>query len=502
MKTLAELLQNISTLRRQGDLDREIPDFQFDSRATGAGDLFVAIRGSASDGHAYIGKAIAAGAGAILCQDWPESLPTDYPCVQVEDPREALARIAANFYGNPAAQLKVVGITGTNGKTSVATLLHGLFSSLGYRCGLVSTIRYLIGTDEYPASHTTPDPKQLHAAFAKMAEAGCTHCFMEVSSHALDQRRTEGIPFSAAVFTNLTHDHLDYHGSFANYLKAKKRLFDGLSPQAVALVNADDRNGKVMVQNCAARIRSFGVQRPADYHARIIENTFEGLQLDLEGRTAWFRLVGSFNASNLLAAYSVAVELGVEPEEALRALSAMPGVEGRFQVLRSRDEVTAIVDYAHTPDALASVLDTVHDVNRGQGKVIAVAGCGGNRDAAKRPKMGLIAAQRADRSIFTSDNPRFEAPGDIIRQMLEGVPADLRHKVLSVEDRREAIRMANALAQRGDIILIAGKGHETYQEIQGLKHPFDDREVIRQAWAESGRAMPAMSPDVQPPIPN
>ncbi len=482
---LQQLLTGIELRQTLGSTELEVHDFFFDSRKVSPNSLFVAIHGTQLDGHQFIEKAIAQGACAIICEHLPQDLQDAITYVIVADSQEALAKIAANYFGNPAEKLTVIGITGTNGKTSVATLLHSLFNKLGYMSGLVSTIKYLVGNEVFPASHTTPDPRQLHSMFAQMVEMGCEYCFMEVSSHALVQQRTAAIPFRVAVFTNITHDHLDYHGTFAEYIKAKKLLFDNLDKDAHALINTDDRNARVMVQNTQAKVKSFAVKRMADYRAKILENTFEGLQLQIDQREAWFRLVGSFNAYNLLAAYAVAVELGFEKDEILQKLSTLAGVEGRFESVRAeKTGKTAIVDYAHTPDALQNVLQTIKDVNQNhmQGKILTVIGCGGNRDAAKRPKMAKIAADYSDKVILTSDNPRNEEPQLILDQMDGGISLDQKFKVMRIENRREAIKVAIQLAQPQDIILVAGKGHETYQEVKGVRHPFDDREEVRKAF--------------------
>jgi UDP-N-acetylmuramoyl-L-alanyl-D-glutamate--2,6-diaminopimelate ligase len=490
--TLHDLLSGIQSIRIIGDAHVAISDFHFDSRQVREGHLFVAIAGTSVDGHDFLEAAEAAGAAAIVCEKLPKQLAMSTSTervgqatyVQVADSAAALATLAANFYGNPARRLHLTGITGTNGKTSTATLLHGLFQALGHPSGLISTVTVCIGDREIPATHTTPDPKQLHKAFADMVEAGCTHCFMEVSSHALVQQRVAGLDFQAAAFTNITHDHLDYHGTFAEYIKAKKRLFDGLSPKATAVINLDDRNARVMVQNCRAQVKTVALGTLSDYHGKVLENTLDGLRMDVDGHDVWFRLLGSFNAANLLLVYALACEILGEnrKEDILTAMSALPGVNGRFQTVRGADGRLGIVDYAHTPDALEKILTTVRDImdSRPGANLIVVAGCGGNRDAAKRPVMGKLAATLGDQAIFTSDNPRFEDPIAILQQMEAGIPADKRRAVLTIENRREAIRTACRLAHPGDVIVVAGKGHETYQEIQGVKHPFDDREVLRE----------------------
>ncbi len=483
MITLHDILYKCPLVEVRGDLSTQVVDFFFDSRAVVAGSLFVAVRGTAGDGHAYIGASVAKGACAVVCEEFPAEMAADVVWIKVADAALSLAHIAANYYDNPADKLKVIGITGTNGKTTTATLLYKLFSAMGERSGLLSTVVIMVGENELPATHTTPDAKQLHGAFKQMVDAGCTYCFMEVSSHALVQKRVAGIKFVGAVFTNLTHDHLDYHGDFKNYLEAKKILFDELGSNAFGLVNADDKNGMVMLQNCKGRRLTYSLKRMADYKGRIIENTFEGLCLQLNEREAWFRLIGSFNAYNLLAVYGVAKEMELDEDGFLEELSNIDGVNGRFETISSlKRERTAIVDYAHTPDALKNVLETIRDIRQGSGKIITVVGCGGNRDAAKRPVMAEIATRLSDQVVFTSDNPRDEEPDAILEQMMAGVPITGRRKVMKIENRKEAIAVACRLAQPNDIILVAGKGHETYQEIKGIKHPFDDRLVLAETF--------------------
>ncbi|RMG74038.1 MAG: UDP-N-acetylmuramoyl-L-alanyl-D-glutamate--2,6-diaminopimelate ligase, partial [Bacteroidetes bacterium] len=468
---LSTLLDGLTVTALRGNPDARVERVRFDSREVEAGDLFVAVRGTQVDGHDYLDKAIAQGATVVVVETLPADLPAKVTVVQVPDSAEALGRIASAYYGHPAQQMTVAGITGTNGKTTCATLLFDLFNRLGLRAGLLSTIAYRIGPETYPATHTTPDPLRLQETLARMVEAGCEYCFMEVSSHALVQRRVEGIPFRLAMFTNITRDHLDYHGTFAKYIQAKKLLFDQLGEGATALVNVDDRNGQVMVQNTAATVRTFALKRMADYRARVLENTFDGLLLDLDGEEVACRLHGSFNAYNLLTVYAAARELGLDKAETLAGLSALPGAEGRFEVLRAEGRnLTGLVDYAHTPDALKNVLTTIADISHG-GRVLTVVGAGGNRDRGKRPEMGKIAAEHSDQVIITSDNPRNEEPEAIIAEIFAGVPASLRRKVLRITDRREAIRTACQLAQPGDVILVAGKGHETYQEIKGQRYP-------------------------------
>jgi UDP-N-acetylmuramoyl-L-alanyl-D-glutamate--2,6-diaminopimelate ligase len=483
---LETLLQSVPIIDRHGTQEREISGIAFDSRAVRSDYLFIAVSGTQVDGHAFIDKAIANGASAVLCEVLPANRPAGITYLQVENSRRELAVISANYHGRPAEQLIMVGITGTNGKSTSVTLLHQLFTALGYEVGLLSTVRNLVGTEALPATHTTPDPIQLHALLAKMVEDGCEYCFMEVSSHALVQHRVTGVPFKLALFTNITHDHLDYHGSFRNYILAKKLLFDHLRPDATAVINVDDKNGRVMVQNTRAQVKTFGLKRMADYRTRLMENTFEGLLLEIDQEEVWFRLVGSFNAYNLLMVYAAARELGLEKEEILPKLSAIRGAEGRFEVIQAPESMrVGIVDYSHTPDALKNVLQTIQDINQTQGKVITVVGCGGDRDRSKRPLMAKIAAELSDQAILTSDNPRSEDPQAILDEMIAGVSAAHKRKVLRIENRREAIRTASQLAHTHDIVLVAGKGHETYQEIKGVKHPFDDREELKNAFAEN-----------------
>ncbi len=482
---LNELLRDVPLKAIHGETTRETGHIIFDSRKVKASDVFVAVKGTQVDGHQFIDVAIANGAQTVVCETLPGSLAPGITFVHCPDTNQALGLLAANFYGRPAEQLIMAGVTGTNGKTTSATLLYSLFTTLGYRCGLISTIRYLVAGEESTSTHTTPDPVAIQALLAQMVEAGCTHCFMEVSSHALVQQRTAGIDFRVAMFSNITHDHLDYHGTFAAYLKAKKMLFDQLKPGAVAIINADDKNGKVMVQNTRGKVRFFSLRSLADYHARILENTLEGLLLRIGETEAWFPLRGSFNAYNLLMVFAAAVELGLEEDEVIEGLSRIPMVEGRFQVIvHPAAKNTGIVDYAHTPDALENVLSTIQDINQGQSRIITVVGCGGDRDKTKRPKMAAIAVRMSGLSIFTSDNPRSEDPEAILADMMAGVAVEDRRKVITISDRREAIRTAVRLAQPGEVILVAGKGHETYQEIKGQKLPFDDRELLMQSFDE------------------
>jgi UDP-N-acetylmuramoyl-L-alanyl-D-glutamate--2,6-diaminopimelate ligase len=481
MKALRDILYKASIEETIGDMALDISSVEFDSRKVKPGCLFVAVRGTQTDGHQYISQAIEKGATAVACEELPQSTNDQITWIRVKNSAHALGIIAANFYDNPSQSLKVVGVTGTNGKTSIATMLHALFTALGYRCGLLSTIKILIDDKEISASHTTPDAVQIQALFSEMVNAGITHCFMEVSSHAIDQHRVAGVVFAAAIFTNLSHDHLDYHKSFDAYLAAKKKLFDHLPSEAYALVNTDDRNGKIMVQNCKARISTYGLKNMADFKCRILENRFEGLQLNIDGLETWFRLVGAFNAYNLLAVYGCALLLGESKEQVLVNLSGISPVEGRFEHFTSPDGITGIVDYAHTPDALENVLKTITAVRTGNEQVITVAGAGGNRDKSKRPLMAKIACLLSNRVILTSDNPRSEEPEAILDDMKAGIPADKKRITLSIVNRKEAIKTACALAAPGDIILVAGKGHEKYQEIKGVKYDFDDKEILKEA---------------------
>ncbi len=483
---LQNLLAATTPVRIAGILDREIDRIVFDSRQTTRGGLFVAVKGLHNDGHAYIEKAVLNGAHAVIVQDWPQALHPEVAYIQVPDSAVALGRLAAAFYGFPSRKLRLAGVTGTNGKTTTATLLHGLTTQLGYKCGLISTIENKIGEEILPSLYTTPDAVAINSLLAEMVERGCSFAFMEVSSHAIDQKRVEGLEFAGAVFTNITHDHLDYHKTFDNYIRAKKALFDGLGKDAFALVNVDDRRGLVMVQNCKAKVYRYGLRHMADFKAKILENTLEGLHLEIDGFDFHARLVGEFNAYNLLAVYAVAVLLGHDKTEVLTALSRLKTAEGRFDMVAgAQRSITAVVDYAHTPDALEKVLLTLVKLRGASGGIITVTGCGGDRDKAKRPLMAKAACDWSRQVILTSDNPRSEKPEDILADMLKGVPPTAAQKVLTITDRRQAIRTACALAQPGDIILVAGKGHEKYQEIQGVKHPFDDKEVLREALAEA-----------------
>lgn len=477
MKLLQDILYKVRLEGVVGKTNVAVESITSDSRAVRPMALFVAVKGLQSDGHNYIGKAIELGAAAVVCQELPEKLEESIVYVQVADTSKALGIMAGNFYDNPSEKMKVLAVTGTNGKTTVATLLFRLYRSMGHKCGLLSTVVNRINEVEIPSTHTTPDAVALNDLLARMHREGCTHVFMEASSHALHQNRMAGIQVDGAIFTNLTHDHLDYHGSMNEYIKAKKILFDQLGSNAYAVVNADDRYHDALVSACKARVRTYALHTMADYKAKLIENTLEGLQINIDRFELHSPLIGEFNAYNLTAVFAAAVELGTDPTAVLVHLSALGAPEGRFQYIRKQDGTTAIVDYAHTPDALENVLNTIQSV-RGQEEIISVVGCGGDRDRAKRPVMAAIAANKSDRVIVTSDNPRSEDPKAIIQEMVAELDPIQKKKVLSVTDRREAIEVACSLAKPGDIILIAGKGHEKYQEISGVKYPFDDLQII------------------------
>lgn len=476
---LSEVLKNIKPLQVAGDMDVEICGVNIDSRRIGNGHLFIAMKGTLADGHKFIGKAIDQGVRAILCEDMPEELKAGVTYVQVPSTEDVAGRAATNFYGNPSTKLTLVGVTGTNGKTTIATLLYNMFRKMGHKCGLLSTVCNYIEDEAVPADHTTPDPIELNMLLARMVEAGCEYAFMECSSHAIAQKRIGGLTFAGGIFTNLTRDHLDYHKTFENYRNAKKAFFDALPKSAFAITNADDKNGMVMVQNTKATIKTYSTRSMADFKARIIECHFEGMYLDIDNHEVGVQFIGKFNVSNLLAVYASAVMLGQRPEDILLVMSTLHSVSGRLEPIRSPEGYTAIVDYAHTPDALANVLNAIHEVLDGKGKVVTVCGAGGNRDKGKRPLMAQEAVKQSDKVIITSDNPRFEEPQAIIDDMLAGLNAQQMKKVLCIVDRREAIRTACMLARKGDVVLIAGKGHEDYQEIKGVKHHFDDKEVVR-----------------------
>ncbi len=458
----------------------------FDSRKVKEGDLFVAIKGTLTDGHAFIDKAVALGAKAVICEQLPQDTSGHITYIEVNDASFSLGLIVANFYDNPSTKLKLVGVTGTNGKTTVATLLYKLFIEMGFRVGLLSTVQNKIDGRVIASTHTTPDPVSLNALLSEMVTAGCDYCFMEVSSHAVAQHRIAGLSFVGGVFTNLTHDHLDFHKTFDAYLKAKKAFFDALPKSAFALVNVDDKHGRVMVQNTGAYKKTYGLKNIADYKGRIVESHFNGMLMHIDGREVWTRLVGAFNAYNLLAVYSVAVLLEQDTTKVLTVLSRLTGAEGRFDTLLSGTGIVGIVDYAHTPDAVENVLRTIVELRKNKEQIITVLGCGGDRDKTKRPEMAAVAAKLSDKVILTSDNPRSEDPQQIIREMEVGVPADKRRNVFSITDRHEAIKAAVHLAQATDIILVAGKGHEKYQEIMGEKKPFDDKAILSELFKELG----------------
>lgn len=479
---LNDLLKNVKPLNIEGDADKDIKGINIDSRKIELGHLFIAIKGTQTDGHKYIEKAIELGATAILLEEMPtEPINKCITYIQVKSTEEAVGNVATTFYGNPSHHLKLVGVTGTNGKTTVATLLYNMFRKFGHKVGLLSTVCNYIDDEVIPADHTTPDPIALNELLAKMVAEGCEYAFMECSSHAIQQRRIGGLKFKGGLFTNLTRDHLDYHKTFDNYRNAKKVFFDDLDKDAFAIINADDKNGMVMVQNCKAQIKTYSTKRMADFRARILECHFEGMYLEIDGKEVGVQFIGKFNVSNLLAVYGAAIMLGKKSEDILVALSTLKSVNGRLEPITSPEGYTAIVDYAHTPDALENVLMAIHEVLDGKGgHVFTVCGAGGNRDKGKRPLMAIEAVKRSDKVILTSDNPRNEEPQAIIDDMLAGLDTTQKKKVLSISDRKEAIRTACMMAQKGDVILIAGKGHETYQEINGIKHHFDDHEVVRE----------------------
>ena len=481
---LIELLKNVEVLNTFGETEVEITGVNIDSRRIEAGHLFVAIPGTQTDGHKFIPKAIELGAAAILCERMPEEHAEGVTYVVVESTESVVGIVATHFFGDPSRKLKLVGVTGTNGKTTIATLLYNMFRKFGHKCGLLSTVCNYIEDEAIPADHTTPDPIELNRLLAKMVEAGCEYAFMECSSHAIAQKRIGGLKFAGGLFTNLTRDHLDYHKTVENYRDAKKAFFDGLEKDAFAITNADDKNGLYMVQNTKALVKTYSIRSMADFKAKIIECHFEGMYLDINGKEVGVQFIGKFNVSNLLAVYGAAVMLGKQPEDILVILSTLKSVSGRLEPIHSPEGYTAIVDYAHTPDALENVLNTINEVLNGKGKVITVCGAGGNRDKGKRPIMAQTAAKLSDKVIITSDNPRFEEPQDIINDMLAGLDNKQMKKVVSIVDRKEAIRTASMMAEKGDVILIAGKGHEDYQEIKGVKHHFDDREIVREIFSE------------------
>lgn len=482
MKELKDILKNIKTLDISGGKTTRVLSVEFDSRKVKNGSVFVAIKGVAVDGHLYISKAIDLGAKAIVYQDSnnvDEYINADVIFIKVEDSKEALGIIASNFYDNPSSKLKLVGVTGTNGKTTIATQLYTLFGLLGKKAGLFSTIKIMAGDEEIVSTHTTPDPVTLNKYLKQMLEAGVTHCFMEVSSHGIDQRRTSGLEFVGGAFTNITHDHLDYHKTFKEYINVKKRFFDELPKSAFAITNVDDKNGMVMLQNTIAKKLSYSMKSVSDYKVKLIESHFNGMLLNIANKEIWTKLIGKFNAYNLLAIYAVAVELEENSDEVLTAISQLESVTGRFDHFLSETGVITVIDYAHTPDALKNVLETINDIRTGNEKLITVVGCGGDRDKDKRPKMAKISCELSNKVVLTSDNPRTEKPEDIITDMEAGVPGEFYYKTVSIIDREQGIKSACQEANSGDIILIAGKGHETYQDIMGVKHDFDDFEKAK-----------------------
>lgn len=478
MIKLNTILYNVSLEAISGNTDILISGIEFDSREVKKGAVFIAVRGSRVDGHEFIEQALNQGAVAIVCEDLPDEMKTGVSYVEVKNAGFALGIMAANFYGNPSKSLTLIGITGTNGKTTVATLLYKLFAKLGYKSALISTIYNLIDDKIIPATHTTPDAIQLNKLLKEMVETGCTHCFMEVSSHALDQGRVAGLDYSGAIFTNLSHDHLDYHQTFDEYIKAKKLLFDMLPASSFSIVNTDDKRGRVMQQNTKSFKSTYSLKSASEYKARIVSNSLEGLQLMIDGKEVWFRIFGDFNAYNLLAVYGAAMLMGEDAEQVLTILSELDSAPGRLEQVSTDADIIAFVDYAHTPDALKNVLQTILNFRSGNESLITVVGCGGDRDTEKRPVMASIACDFSDKVIFTSDNPRSEDPMEIIKDMQEGVGPSEKRKTLAIEDREEAIKSACMMARANDIILVAGKGHEPYQEIKGVKYPFDDKEVL------------------------
>ncbi|WP_459926591.1 UDP-N-acetylmuramoyl-L-alanyl-D-glutamate--2,6-diaminopimelate ligase [Flavobacterium covae] len=477
---LKDLLYKVPIEEVQGSTTKTVNQIHFDSRKIETNDIFVAIRGTLSDGHQYIEKAISLGATTIICEQLPKTCLENITYIKVQDTNTALAQLANNFYEKPSNKLILVGVTGTNGKTTIASLLYQMFKRAGYKVGLLSTVKIMVNTTEYKATHTTPDSLTINHFLNQMVQEGCEYCFMEVSSHGVHQKRTEGLFFAGGVFTNLSHDHLDYHPTFAEYRDVKKMFFDHLPKTAFALTNIDDKNGSVMLQNTQARKKTYALKTYADYKAVILENQLSGLQLKINEQDVWTRLIGTFNAYNLLAIYAVAVELGIDKIEALRLLSELESVSGRFQFIVSKEKITTIVDYAHTPDALENVLNTINDIRTKNEQLITIVGCGGDRDRTKRPVMARIATEMSSKVILTSDNPRTENPQAIIEEMEAGITAENFKKYVSIIDRKQAIKTACQIAENGDIILIAGKGHETYQEVNGIRHDFDDMKIVQE----------------------
>jgi len=482
LKKLENILNNIIVLQHIGSINVSIKNIAFDSREVTENTLFVAQKGSVVDGHKFIDNAIKLGAKVIVCENLPTNLDENITYIQVEDSNKALAHIASNFYQNPSSKLKLIGVTGTNGKTTIATLLYNLFKKVGYKVGLLSTVKVLINNEAYKATHTTPNSIAINNYLNEMVNADVDYCFMEVSSHGIHQKRIEGLHFEGGIFTNLTHDHLDYHNSFKEYRDVKKAFFDNLPKTAFALVNSDDKNGKFMVQNTKAKVHTYALKTLADFKAKILENEFSGLLLNINNAELWVKLVGSFNAYNILAVYGTAQLLGLEKTETLTYISELNNVSGRFEYVVSKSNKIAVVDYAHTPDALTNVLETVNDIKKNDKKIITVVGCGGDRDKAKRPVMGRIASQLSNQVVFTSDNPRTENPETILKEIENGVSKENNHKILTIENRKQAIKTAVKIAKSGDVILIAGKGHETYQEINGVRTHFDDMEEVTNAF--------------------
>jgi UDP-N-acetylmuramoyl-L-alanyl-D-glutamate--2,6-diaminopimelate ligase len=481
MISVKDLIKNINVVSLTGDENKAIDNIEFDSRKVKRGTLFVAVKGTRSDGHEFIDSAIASGASAVICEVLPETSAGDICLIRTDDSSRALGTVSSEFFGNPSALLKLTGVTGTNGKTTIATLLYRIFSRLGYKCGLFSTVCNYIIDRELPATHTTPDPIQLNRNLAEMVDAGCDFAFMEVSSHAIDQKRIAGLKFSGAIFTNLTHDHLDYHHTFNNYLQVKKSFFDSLSADAFALTNSDDKNGKVMIQNCDARKYSYSIRGIADFRCSVMEQDFNGMDLRIQGEEVWTRFIGDFNASNMLAVFAASELLGGSRKEILTILSDMRPVPGRLESVETLSGITGLVDYAHTPDALLNVISAINKILPEGRQLITVVGAGGDRDRTKRPEMAAISAEGSSKVILTSDNPRTEDPEKILDEMESGITPDLRRKMLRIRDRREAIRTAVMLAGKGDVVLVAGKGHENYQEINGKRNHFDDREELKAA---------------------
>ena len=484
---LQSLLSRIPTLEINGELNREVSSVVSDSRLAVEGSLYVALKGVTAEGHLFINPSIRNGAAVIVCQEFPAELDAQVTYVRVKDTATALGALASNWYGNPSQKLKLTGVTGTNGKTSVCTLLFDIFTKLGHQCVLISTVDYRIGDKVMPSTHTTPDALTINRILAEAVEQGCDYAFMEVSSHGIHQHRTEGLTFSVAGFTNITHDHLDYHKTFDGYLRTKKSFFDGLSSDAVAITNLDDKNGRVMMQNTAAQTRTYAQKTMADYHGRMLEADFNGMMLHFNGKEFWTTLTGRFNVYNLLLAFAVAVELGRTEEEVLTAMSELKRVNGRFEIIKSDGGIFFVVDYAHTPDALENLLDSINEIRTKNERLITVFGCGGDRDREKRPLMGKIAARKSTLAILTSDNPRTESPELIIKEIEAGIEPQYFSKYTVIADRKEAIKMAIKFAEPKDIVLVAGKGHETYQEINGVRHHFDDREVIGHLWKQMSK---------------